>query len=174
MEYIFKAYKKNALVFSIITATVFFSFHIFVSYISSFFIPYYGVFSYSEIINQLQFPNFIEGFVNFDGLHYLKIADAGYEKNSPAIFSAIPFSYEGSLSIYWNTFIYFWYCNFILLSCGNNLFFSKIDAKNGIARKPSHYRSCVFYCFSNLFFYYFSLYRKSFSASTHHIRFVFL
>lgn len=66
----------------------------FVAFIAIFAIPTFGArFPYYDTILELtKLPNWIWGFGNFDGVHYLKIAYEGYlAQNSQAFFPVFPF-----------------------------------------------------------------------------------
>ena len=90
MKFYFNEYEKNSLIFAFTGALFFLFLHLLISYIATLFIPYLGIFSYTEVITDLHFPDFVKRLGNFDGPHYLKIADAGYERNAPAFFPLYP------------------------------------------------------------------------------------
>lgn len=64
--------------------------HFALSYLATKLIPYSGIFSYPETIDNLPYPDFLKRLASFDGAHYLKIAQDGYERNSPAFFPLYP------------------------------------------------------------------------------------
>lgn len=60
-----------------------------ISYISSLIIPF-GSFPYKDIILNSHLPLFLSSFANFDGVHYLRIADFGYVNYEQAFFPLYP------------------------------------------------------------------------------------
>lgn len=60
------------------------------SFIATIFIPYSGYFSFADLIASWSLPDFIKRFTGFDGLHYINIAQNGYEKNEVAFFPLYP------------------------------------------------------------------------------------
>ena len=81
--------KKDALVALTISAG-----HIFLLLISAFFIvpliPYSGFFPYKEIAQIYTMNSFIASLANFDGVHYLGIAERGYYQFEHAFFPLYP------------------------------------------------------------------------------------
>ena len=71
--------------------TLFLLFNFFISFIATEYIPYLGYYSYPELLDRWDLPFFIERFAGFDGLHYIKIALEGYERNATA--SCVPHVY---------------------------------------------------------------------------------
>lgn len=53
-------------------------------------IPYLGFFPYKEKLFSLPIPFFLKPLANFDGLHYLLIAQNGYQTNQQAFFPLYP------------------------------------------------------------------------------------
>lgn len=68
--------------------------HVFLLIISSFFllraIPYSGFFPYKEIAQMYHMNQFITSLANFDGVHYLGIAERGYYQFEHAFFPLYP------------------------------------------------------------------------------------
>lgn len=60
------------------------------SFIATIFISYSGYFSFADLIASWNLPDFIKRFAGFDGLHYINIAQNGYEKNEVAFFPLYP------------------------------------------------------------------------------------
>lgn len=54
------------------------------------FIPYLGFFPYKEELLKYHLPKFIYSFANFDGIHYLQIAQNGYSQFQQAFFPLYP------------------------------------------------------------------------------------
>ncbi len=61
-----------------------------ISYLATRTIPYLGYFSFSDLLDSFRLPDFVKRFTGFDGLHYIKIALSGYEKNEVAFFPLYP------------------------------------------------------------------------------------
>jgi hypothetical protein len=57
--------------------------------IATLLIPYLGIFSFPEILTT-HTPEFLQPFANFDGVHYLRIAQSGYEQFQHAFFPLYP------------------------------------------------------------------------------------
>ncbi|MDA1317278.1 MAG: mannosyltransferase family protein [bacterium] len=70
--------------------TLFLLFNFFISFIATEYIPYLGYYSYPELLDRWDLPFFIERFAGFDGLHYIKIALEGYERNATAFLPVFP------------------------------------------------------------------------------------
>ncbi|OGK20315.1 hypothetical protein A3C23_02800 [Candidatus Roizmanbacteria bacterium RIFCSPHIGHO2_02_FULL_37_13b] len=75
-------------VLSIYFIRLFFIFSI--AYIAGFLLPYKGFFPYKELLNVYNLPIFIKAFANFDGLHYISIAQSGYYQYQQAFFPLYP------------------------------------------------------------------------------------
>lgn len=54
-------------------------------------IPYLGFFPYKEILGDYHLPTWISAFANFDGIHYMLIAQQGYSEYEQAFFPFYPF-----------------------------------------------------------------------------------
>lgn len=61
-----------------------------ISYLATRTIPYLGYFSFPDLLDSFPLPDFIKRFTGFDGLHYINIAQNGYEKNEVAFFPLFP------------------------------------------------------------------------------------
>lgn len=61
-----------------------------ISYLATRTIPYLGFFSFPDLLDSFRLPDFIKRFAGFDGLHYINIAQNGYEKNEVAFFPLYP------------------------------------------------------------------------------------
>ncbi len=59
-------------------------------FLSNKFIPYLGFFPYKEILLNYHLPKFIYSLANFDGVHYLQIAEKGYSQYQQAFFPLYP------------------------------------------------------------------------------------
>ena len=55
------------------------------------FIPYLGFFPYKDILASYHLPEFITKLANFDGVHYLLIAQNGYQQYQQAFFPLYPY-----------------------------------------------------------------------------------
>jgi len=60
------------------------------AYLAAYLIPYKGFFPYKEMLDVYNVPKFIKAFANFDGLHYLGIAQSGYYQYQQAFFPGYP------------------------------------------------------------------------------------
>lgn len=63
-----------------------------ISYIAGNTVSYLGFFPYRELAEQSGLPQFIYSFANFDGVHYINIADRGYDTYEQAFFPLYPLS----------------------------------------------------------------------------------
>lgn len=61
-----------------------------ISYLATRIIPYLGNFSFPDLLDSFLLPDFIKRFAGFDGLHYINIAQNGYEGNGVAFFPLYP------------------------------------------------------------------------------------
>ncbi len=68
----------------------FITLNLFISFFAPHFIPYLGFFPYKEILPNYHLPEFITKFANFDGVHYILIAQQGYMQNEQAFFPLYP------------------------------------------------------------------------------------
>ncbi|OGK15923.1 hypothetical protein A2774_02730 [Candidatus Roizmanbacteria bacterium RIFCSPHIGHO2_01_FULL_39_12c] len=59
-------------------------------FLSRFFIPYLGFFPYKEIALEYNLPRILTALANFDGAHYLLIAEQGYYQYQQAFFPLYP------------------------------------------------------------------------------------
>lgn len=73
----------------------------FVIWLTPRFIPYLGFFPYKEFLNQFNLPEIFTKLANFDGVHYLMIAQNGYQQYQQAFFPFYP------LLIRWFTPLFF-------------------------------------------------------------------
>lgn len=73
-----------------ILLVVFFSINLLTAYIATMTIPYLGFYSYPEMMTWWNSPQFINRFASFDGLHYVKIVQNGYQGNSTAFLPIYP------------------------------------------------------------------------------------
>jgi len=64
--------------------------NLFVLIIAPKFIPYAGFFPGRDFINQFNLPYFLNNTANFDGIHYLSIAQTGYHQYEQAFFPLYP------------------------------------------------------------------------------------
>ena len=69
---------------------LFLGFNFFISFLATETIPYLGYYSYPEMLERWDLPFFVERFAGFDGLHYIKIALEGYERNATAFLPVFP------------------------------------------------------------------------------------
>lgn len=69
---------------------IFLIFNFFISFLATETIPYLGYYSYPEMLERWDLPFFVERFAGFDGLHYIKIALEGYERNATAFLPMFP------------------------------------------------------------------------------------
>ena len=69
---------------------LFLGFNFFISFLATETIPYLGYYSYPEMLERWDVPFFVERFAGFDGLHYIKIALEGYERNATAFLPVFP------------------------------------------------------------------------------------
>lgn len=69
---------------------IFLIFNISVAYIATLVVPYKGFFPYKEILPDFYLPQFISSFANFDGVHYILIAQSGYKQYEQALFPLYP------------------------------------------------------------------------------------
>ena len=53
-------------------------------------IPYLGFFSYKDDLLIFKLPNWLSSLANFDGIHYIKIAEKGYSQYEQAFFPLYP------------------------------------------------------------------------------------
>ncbi len=53
-------------------------------------IPYFGFMPYKEVLDNYQLPDFLNRMANFDGIHYLFIAERGYYHYEQAFFPLYP------------------------------------------------------------------------------------
>lgn len=65
-------------------------FHLSISYLAQYVVPYLGFFPYHDVLEKLKLPAFLIAFANFDGVHYLKIAQFGYQEYTQAFFPLYP------------------------------------------------------------------------------------
>ena len=65
-------------------------FDLLISYLSPSFISYLGFFPYKEVLRDYFLPQWIYSFANFDGIHYLLIAQNGYSQYEQAFFPLYP------------------------------------------------------------------------------------
>lgn len=65
-------------------------FDLLISYLSPNFISYLGFFPYKELLKDYFLPQWIYSFANFDGIHYLLIAQNGYSQYEQAFFPLYP------------------------------------------------------------------------------------
>ncbi len=70
--------------------TAFTALNLLVSFFAPHFIPYLGFFPYKEILTNYHLPAFIAKFANFDGVHYLLIAQQDYMQYEQAYFPLYP------------------------------------------------------------------------------------
>lgn len=68
----------------------FFLFNFAISYLATRTILYLGYFSFPNLLDSFRLPDFVKRFTGFDGLHYINIAQNGYEKNEVAFFPLYP------------------------------------------------------------------------------------
>ncbi len=61
-----------------------------VAIVASTYLSYRGFFPYREILDPYKIPQYISGFANFDGVHYIKIAERGYDTFEQAFFPLFP------------------------------------------------------------------------------------
>lgn len=63
---------------------------LFSSFIAQKIVPYLGFFPYKEMLDNYHLPRWVSAFANFDGLHYLRIAEQGYSQYEQAFFPFYP------------------------------------------------------------------------------------
>lgn len=61
-----------------------------VSIVTPRFVPYLGFFPYREIFEEKNLPSFLTSLANFDGVHYILIAERGYVQFEQAFFPLYP------------------------------------------------------------------------------------
>lgn len=61
-----------------------------IAYAAAFALPYYGNFSHPSTLAKYNFPQWIKGFAQFDGIFYLRIAQDGYSQFEHAFFPLYP------------------------------------------------------------------------------------
>ena len=74
----------------IVLFVIFRIFDLLISYLSPSFIAYLGFFPYKELLKDYLLPQWIYSFANFDGIHYLLIAQNGYSQYEQAFFPLYP------------------------------------------------------------------------------------
>jgi len=60
------------------------------SLLATYIIPYLGFFPYKGALDQYLLPSFLTSLANFDGVHFLQIADNGYAQYEQAFFPLYP------------------------------------------------------------------------------------
>lgn len=65
-------------------------FDFFLAYLAPSFLPFYGNFSHPSTLNAYNFPHWLKGFAQFDGIFYLRIAQSGYAQFEHAFFPLYP------------------------------------------------------------------------------------
>lgn len=81
---------KNNLFKVALISAVFICFNFLISFFSSSLIKDPGSFPYKSMLNQYNMPHFITSFANFDGAHYIRIAEIGYYNFEQAFFPLYP------------------------------------------------------------------------------------
>lgn len=64
--------------------------HVIAAVFAPLFIPYLGFFPYADILKNSGLPQWLYSFANFDGVHYLIIAERGYQTYQEAFFPLYP------------------------------------------------------------------------------------
>jgi len=73
---------------------------LFVIYNATRFIKYLGFFPYRDVILNSKLPFFISSLANFDGIHYIKIAQSGYHQFEQAFFPFYPLTIKFISSLF--------------------------------------------------------------------------
>lgn len=81
--------KNNLLKITLVSA-VFVCFNFLISFFSSSVIKTPGSFPYKAMLSQYKLPDFVTSFANFDGAHYIRIAEIGYHNFEQAFFPLYP------------------------------------------------------------------------------------
>ncbi|MCX7880959.1 MAG: hypothetical protein N2482_00380 [Patescibacteria group bacterium] len=110
-------------------------------------IPYAGFFPYKKILFSFKLPFFLTFLGNFDGIHYLLIAQRGYENHEQAFFPLYPLLIKIMTPIFFNNSFLagFFISNFSFLLgvCFFSLYLKRIGLK----------KTFIFYFFLFIFFY---------------------
>ncbi len=69
-------------------------------FFAPYFLPYLGFFPYKEILASFQLPDFLSKLANFDGVHYLLIAQKGYSQYQQAFFPLYPILIKATTVIF--------------------------------------------------------------------------
>lgn len=83
-------YKISNIGYFFLVSTLFFLVDLIIIYITSKMIPYGGFFPYQETLMDSKLPNVLTSWANFDGLHYIFIAQRGYAQYEQAFFPLYP------------------------------------------------------------------------------------
>lgn len=83
-------HSKNKLLKIYLLAAAFLSFNFLISFLSPLLIKNSSSFPYKQMLNQFHLPFFITSFANFDGAHYIRIAEIGYHNYEQAFFPLYP------------------------------------------------------------------------------------
>lgn len=76
--------------FVLIAFILFRVFDFIIAFVAPAIIPYLGFFPYREQLETMGMPQWLYSFANFDGIHYMNIADQGYQQYEEAFFPLYP------------------------------------------------------------------------------------
>ncbi len=157
-----KFYQNHKLLFFIFLSFFIRILFFLIAYFAVFFIQYKPSFPYSDVyLLNSKLPYFIYSFANFDGVHYLTIANHGYKSADyiQAFFPLYPLLLKIAVFFHINVIAFGLFLNTLIMGFVFFLFYLliKMDFKN----KKIVLFSFLFFIFTPSFFYLYSLYSEA-------------